>query len=341
MARLYNIRPQRNDFCEMPPVLDHLLRFVPIFRRYLWGGRRLGTMLGKPIGPEDDYAESWEIVDHAADQSVVQAGPFAGRKLGELMKEHGAELLGPRASHEHFPLLFKFLDCNRTLSVQVHPNDKQASRLDPPDLGKTEAWVVLHADPGSKIYAGLTPDATPALIAAAINENRIEDFLHAFDAKRGDCVFIPAGTVHALGAGLVIAEIQQASDTTFRLFDWNRVDAAGNPRPLHIEQSLEVIDYATGPVSPQRPRALEPGRERLVACDKFVLDRCTLSVPLSIGGDERLHLLAVIEGAVEASGDPAKAPLAVGATAVLPAAAGAIELRPRGEAVVLDITLPG
>jgi mannose-6-phosphate isomerase len=320
---------------------DHLLRFLPIYRRYLWGGRRLGTMLGKPIGPGDDYAESWEIVDHAADQSVVLAGPLAGRTLGELMGEHAAELLGPHSSLKHFPLLFKFLDCNRTLSVQVHPNDEQGAKLDPPDLGKTEAWVVLHADPGSKIYAGLKPGSTPALIASAINENRIEDYLHSFDAKPGDCVFIPAGTVHALGAGLVIAEIQQASDTTFRLFDWNRVDAAGNPRPLHIEQSLAVIDYATGPVAPQRPRAMAPGRERLVECDKFVLDRYTLSAPHSIGGDGRLHLLAVIEGTIEASGDPVATPLAMGATALLPAAAGVIELRPQGRAVILDITLPG
>jgi mannose-6-phosphate isomerase len=319
---------------------NHLLRFLPLYRRYLWGGRRLGTMLGKPIGPGDDYAESWEIVDHAADQSVVLAGPLAGRTLGELMQKHAAEMLGPGTPHKHFPLLFKFLDCNRTLSVQVHPNDEQGAKLDPPDLGKTEAWVVLHADPESKIYAGLKPGSTPALIASAINENRIEDHLHSFDAKAGNCVFIPAGTVHALGAGLVIAEIQQASDTTFRLFDWNRVDAAGNPRPLHIEQSLAVIDYATGPVAPQRPRPIAPGRERLVECDKFVLDRCTLSTLQSIGGDGQLHLLAVIEGAMEASGDPVATPLAMGATALLPAAADAIMLHPQGRAVVLDVTLP-
>jgi mannose-6-phosphate isomerase len=325
----------------MPPALDHLLRFQPLFRRYLWGGRRLGTMLGKPIGEGDDYAESWEVVDHDADQSVVAAGPLAGRTLAELMRHHREELLGRHAAHEHFPLLLKFLDCNRTLSVQVHPNDEQASRLDPPDLGKTEAWVVLHADPGSKIYAGLRPNATPALIASAINENRIEDHLHAFEAKPGDCVFIPAGTVHALGAGLVIAEIQQASDTTFRLFDWNRVDAAGNPRPLHIKQSLAVIDYATGPVMPQQPRTIAPGRERLVECDKFVLDRCMATSPLMIGGDDRFHMLAILEGAVDDPQGSPGASLAAGQTALLPARAERIELKPQGRAVVLDIFLPG
>jgi mannose-6-phosphate isomerase len=266
----------------------------------------------------------------------VLAGPLAGRTLGELVKEHHNELLGSKVRQWRFPLLFKFLDCNRTLSVQVHPNDEQAAKLDPPDLGKTEAWVVLHADPGSKIYAGLKAGITRDTLAAAVGEGRVEDCLYAFEAHAGDCVFIPAGTVHALGEGLVIAEIQQASDTTFRLFDWNRVDAAGNSRPLHIEESLRTIDYARGPVAPQQPKATAQG-ELLVECDKFVLARRRLSEPTTIGGDGRFHLLAVLEGAAEAPGDPANAPLVAGNTALLPAAALAIQLVPRGSAVVLDI----
>ncbi|HEX6963411.1 MAG TPA: type I phosphomannose isomerase catalytic subunit [Lacipirellula sp.] len=333
----------------MPARCDYLLRFQPLFRRYLWGGRRLAAMLGKPLGEGDDYAESWEIVDHGADQSVVRAGPLAGQALGELVRNHRRELLGEvqRAgsvsarSNESFPLLFKFLDCNRTLSVQVHPNDQQAAELHPPDLGKTEAWVVLHAEPGSKIYSGLKEGVTREALAAAIDAGRVEECLHSFDAKAGDCVFIPAGTVHALGAGLVIAEIQQASDTTFRLFDWNRVDATGKPRPLHVDQSLAVIDYATGPVAPQMPRRIAPGVERLVECDKFVLQRREAAAPTTVGGDGRFHLLAVIEGQVQATSDPLGSPLARGMTALVPAAAGPIELKPQGRAVVLDIFLPG
>src|SRR5690606_35837597 len=152
----------------MIPRCDYLLRFEPLFRRYLWGGRRLGTMLGKAIGAGDDYAESWEIVDHGADQSVVLNGPLAGRTLGDLVHEQPAALLGNGVATESFPLLFKFLDCNRTLSVQVHPNDEQGAQLEPPDLGKTEAWVVVAADPGSKIYAGLKPGVTAEQLAAAI-----------------------------------------------------------------------------------------------------------------------------------------------------------------------------
>lgn len=329
----------------MPPACDYLLRFEPLFRRYLWGGRRLATMLGKPLGAGDDYAESWEIVDHGDDQSVVRNGPLAGRTLGALVREQGRELIGrhdaPAASPLSFPLLMKFLDCNRTLSVQVHPNDAQAARLDPPDRGKTESWVVVAADPGSKIYAGLKSGVTREQLASALAAGNCESCLHEFEARQGDCVFIPAGTVHALGAGLVIAEIQQASDTTFRLFDWNRVDADGQPRPLHIDQSLATIDFARGPVSPQRPQSTgEPGRERLVECDKFVLDRLTVDRPFAVGGDDRFHLLSVIDGTVATTDARDRQQLARGDTALAPAAAGRVELAPRGRATVLDICLP-
>src|SRR3954451_2888303 len=164
-------------------------------------------------------------------------------------------LFGRKRQHPQFPLLFKFLDCQRVLSVQVHPNNEQAAKLDPPDLGKTEAWVVLAADPGSKIYAGLKSGVDRKALAAAVASGRCEECLHEFEPRVGDCVFIEAGTVHALGAGLLIAEIQQDSDTTFRLFDWNRAHKTGKPRPLHIEQSLDTINYKRGPVQPVRRKA--------------------------------------------------------------------------------------
>jgi mannose-6-phosphate isomerase len=320
---------------------NYPLRFAPLFRRYLWGGRRLGTMLGKPIGEGDDYAESWEVVDHGDDQSVVSAGPLKAMTLNEIVDKLGSELFGRHAPQNQFPLLFKFLDCNRTLSVQVHPNDEQGAKLDPPDLGKTEAWVVLAAQPGSKIYAGLKPGVTREKLAASIEAGNCETCLHEFEPKVGDCVFIKAGTVHALGAGLVIAEIQQASDTTFRLFDWNRVDAEGKARPLHIIESLAVTDYARGPVDSQVPaKTDEPERERLVDCDKFVLDRLTVAKPQAVGGDERFHLLVPLAGAITVAGDATGEPLKLGQTCLVPAAAGPVEIAPLSEAVVLDIYLP-
>ncbi|MAT72825.1 MAG: mannose-6-phosphate isomerase [Planctomycetaceae bacterium] len=319
---------------------DYPLRFQPLFRQYLWGGRRLGELFGKPIGDGDDYAESWEVVDHGEDQSVVAHGPLAGTSLGELVRLREDELLGRHAGVDRFPLLLKLLDCNRTLSVQVHPNDAQGAELDPPDLGKTEAWVVVAADPGSIIYAGLKAGVDRDELAAAVEAGESDRCLHQIEAKPGDCVFIPAGTVHALGAGLVIAEIQQASDTTFRLFDWNRVGADGQPRPLHIEQSLEVTDYQRGPVAPQTPQAIAPWREELVRCDKFVLERWTLDEPTEIGGGDQFHIVLVIEGAATLAGDPAGQPLAAGQSALIPAASDARTITPAGKTVLLTMRLP-
>lgn len=321
----------------MSSLCNYPLRFQPLFRRYLWGGRRLESMLGKALGEGDDYAESWELVDHGEDQSVVLSGPLATRTLAQLVAEENKALFGRHAGQTQFPLLFKFLDCNRTLSVQVHPNDAQGALLDPPDLGKTEAWVVLAADPGSKIYAGLNPGVTQDDLRKALEAGTCDECLHTLEPSVGDCIFIEAGTVHALGEGLVIAEIQQASDTTFRLFDWNRVGADGQPRPLHIEQSLDVTNFERGPVSPQQPQVGEhPGRERLVECDKFVLDRLSLGGPHTIGGDDRFHLLVVLEGTVGVGPEQCE----LGQTCLLPAAAREVEVVPQGLAVMLDIYLP-
>ena len=318
-------------------VCNYPLRFQPRFRRYLWGGRRLQTLLGKSLGDGDDYAESWELVDHGADQSVVVNGPLAGQTLNQLVAGHGDALLGRHVGLQQFPLLFKFLDCNRTLSVQVHPNDAQAAKLDPPDLGKTEAWVVLAADEGSLIYAGLKSGVSRDDLRLALESGTCADCLHTIQPQVGDCLLIEAGTVHALGAGLVIAEIQQASDTTFRLYDWNRLGTDGQPRPLHIEQSLEVIHFERGGVNQQQPQSTDlPGRERLVGCDKFVLDRWTLDELQAIGDDDCCHILAVIEGAVSLGEEK----LTLGETCLLPAAAGKVPIVPQGRAVVLDIYLP-
>jgi len=322
-----------------PPLYP--LRFEPILKRYLWGGRRLHTELAKPLGEGDDYAESWEVCDRGADRSLVAAGPLAGRTLGELVAERGAELLGRHAPQPRFPLLFKFLDAQKTLSVQVHPDDHRAARLSTPDLGKTEAWVILAAEPGSLIYAGLKRGFDRPALERELACGVCELCLHCFEPRPGDCVFLPAGVVHAIGAGLLVAEIQQASDTTYRLFDWNRVGADGKPRDLHLDEALEAIDYEYGPAGPQWPEPTErPFVSRLVSCDKFVLDRWQLDQPQTAGGDERCHLIAVLSGAALVDGDPEGKPLPAGATVLLPAALGAVKLTPSANAVLLDAYLP-
>jgi mannose-6-phosphate isomerase len=325
---------------DLPP-----LRFQPILREYLWGGRRLGTELGKPIGDGDHFAESWEVVDHGVDQSVVADGPLAGMTLHELVTQHGAALFGRHHPQHQLPLLFKFLDACQTLSVQVHPNDAQAARLDPPDLGKTEAWVVLAAEPGSKIYAGLKPGFDRAQLARELAAGTCEVCLHAFEPKVGDCILIEAGTVHAIGAGLLIAEIQQASDTTFRLFDWNRVDRDGRPRELHVDQALDVINFERGPVNPSPPqRTDQPHVERLVNCDKFILDRWHLDQPASLTVDDGFHILSVVEGRVTLTSRLThyndEQSLRPGDTVLIPAGCRNAELTRPGRAVLLDMYLP-
>jgi mannose-6-phosphate isomerase len=248
--------------------------FDPVFRQYLWGGRRLGEILGKPIGPEPRYAECWEIVDHGPDQSVVAWGHCGsqsrvGWSLNRLMSEQGAAVVGPawhselnRATHPpqlrgRFPLLIKWLDAQQNLSLQVHPNDRQAGELYPPDLGKSEAWYVADARPGALVYAGLLPGVSRREFEQASRAGRIREILHSFSPKVGDCIYIPAGTIHAIGAGLLIAEVQQASDTTYRLYDWDRVGDNGLPRALQVEQALAVTDWQRGPVQPTTPRVVK------------------------------------------------------------------------------------
>jgi mannose-6-phosphate isomerase len=294
------------------------LRFRPLIKQTIWGGFRLGSALGKSIGEEQNYAESWEIVDHGEDQSVVLDGDLAGRSLHELVQQDPDWLLGSGHREREFPLLLKYLDCNRVLSVQVHPDDDYAAKLEIPDRGKTEAWYVVAAEPDSLIYAGLKAGVDRTTLAEAMAAGQTDSVLHSFHPSPGDCVFIPAGTVHALGAGLLIAEIQQSSNTTFRLFDWNRVGADGNPRPLHLEQSLAVTDYQSGPVHPQQSDRTRSNWQTLVDCDKFCLHSLESGGDV-IGGDGRFHILTVPNGFAQLSFQNQDIKLARGETCLLPA----------------------
>lgn len=300
------------------------------------------TVLARRLGTGDTFAESWEISDLGTHQSIVECGPLADRSLHELVVRRGAGLLGRHCPRPRFPLLLKYLDAARRLSVQVHPDDAIAARMGLEDPGKTEAWLVLHAEPGSKIYAGFSQPVDRPLLQQALCQGECERLLHWFEPAAGQSVYIPAGTVHALGAGVLAAEIQQSSNNTFRLFDWNRLGPDGRPRKLHIEQGLEAIDYDQGPVGPANPQPTDrEGVTRLVECDKFIWDRCEFFSPATAGGDERCHIISVLEGSVSVEGDRADQPLPRGRTALLPASCGTVKLIPNGDKVVLlDAYLP-
>ncbi|HEV8541288.1 MAG TPA: type I phosphomannose isomerase catalytic subunit, partial [Verrucomicrobiae bacterium] len=218
------------------------LRFKPIFQERIWGGRNLATLYHKDLPPRLPIGESWEISDRPEAQSEITNGRLAGKTLHWLLQHHRDQLLGPaRALHGRFPLLVKILDAREKLSLQVHPPPERAHALggDP----KTEIWCITHAEPHSELYVGLKRGVTREIFQRQIQAGSVADCFHRITVRRGDAMFLPSGRVHAIGSGLVIFEIQQNSDTTYRVFDWNRRDAAGNARPLHVKESLECIDF--------------------------------------------------------------------------------------------------
>jgi mannose-6-phosphate isomerase len=320
------------------------LVFQPYLRPQIWGGRQLQQRLGKPLPPRGSFGECWEVSAHPHHISRVAEGPLRGAALSDLWREHGRELLGrePKPG-EKFPLLVKFLDCRELLSVQVHPDDAAARRLIGDELGKTEAWVVLHAEPQGRIFAGLKPGIGPAELRRHLAAGTVAECLHGFAPRAGDCLLLRAGTVHAVGGGVLLAEVQQSSDATFRLFDWGRVGADGKPRTLHIPQALESIDWAIGPVGPVIPRPLpEPdgaaggqgaAGEQLAVCPYFELRRYHLAESLSRAPAAGMTIWMVLAGAAELespSGYTRR--FAAGETVLIPAAVPSATWRSCGNA---------
>lgn len=320
------------------------LRFTPLIKRLRWGGTRLATLLHKPIGAVTDAAESWEISDHGTDQTRVAGGPFAGWPMSRLMTEYREDVLGNNATQTVFPLLVKFLDAHDRLSLQVHPNDLQAKALAGVERGKTEAWVILDALPGSLVYAGLRSGIDRKALESAIQSGKLPDVVHAFQAQPGDCFLIPAGTIHAVGEGILLAEIQQTSDVTFRLHDWGRLGSDGNPRQLHLPEALECLDFARGPVYPLQPRAL-PGIsanrvEELVASEHFVIRRHNGPHGWSLDPIAGFRILTMLVGQAELAWLEGVETLAVGDTILIPATCPNCRLIPHGECLLLETYLP-
>jgi len=267
-------------------------KFRPRFLEKIWGGRKFQTVLGKTMDSPKPMGESWElfdfppgIVDNSGQWSSVPIanGPLTGRTLHWAIEQFGADLMGKvplLPPHGQFPLLLKYLDACQSLSVQVHP-DQGYAQAHPGAHLKNEAWYVVQHEPGSMLFKGLNAGADRQALSRAIGQGTVMNLLNAIPVKVGQCHYLPSGTVHALGAGILVAEVQTPSDTTFRLFDYNRLDdATGRPRTLHVEQALECIDFSGRPETPQ-PRTHLGGMfttvSRLVTCPYFKLEKVRFS----------------------------------------------------------------
>lgn len=311
--------------------MDQPLVFEPLFMERVWGGRRLETLLGKKLPACVRIGESWEIVDREEAQSVVHEGAFRGWTLHELWRERRAQVFGPGlAETPRFPLLCKILDAQERLSVQVHPPASVA-----PKLGgepKTEMWHILDALLESDLYAGLKRGTTRAGFEKALHEGRVAEQLHSLPIKSGDTMFIPSGRVHAIGAGNLLVEVQQNSDTTYRVFDWNRLGLDGKPRELHVAESLMSIDF-----DDIEPTVEPPRGETIVECPLFHVEKWQLDAPREHPG-AGFAIFAVTEGRVACG----EREFGRGAFFLLPAASSARQLRPLTPgASVLRTTIPG
>jgi mannose-6-phosphate isomerase len=321
------------------------LRFEPIYQYRLWGGRRLADLLSAPLPGDGPIGEAWVLSDRDDHPSRVANGPLKGRTIGELMQEYAAQMMGDLVHRfRRFPLLLKFLDAREMLSVQVHPSDAHSDLLPKGESGKTEAWVVLEAGKEGRIYAGLRPGVTEGGLRQAIANGGVSDQLAYITPQPGDAVFIPAGTVHSLGGGIVVFEVQQNSDVTFRLYDWGHVDAkTGQSRPLQVQQALTCIDFgapAVGPVAPVVEATTPVRRERLFQCQHFGLWRVRGQAPFTVGVAGVPRVLVCIEGAGQIAHNGSTFPVGKGEVWILPAVVGACPFQPAGAVSLLEIALP-
>ena len=327
----------------IPHVPLYPLRFESIYQYRLWGGRRLADLLTAPL-PSGPVGEAWVLSDRDDYASRVADGRFKGQTIGQLLKQFPEQIMGKFAHRfERFPLLLKFLDVHEMLSVQVHPTKANKNLLPTGESAKTEAWVVLQAGTQSRIYAGLKTGSTAATLRRALKDKTVVDLLAGFTPKSGDAIFCRAGTVHALG-DVVVFEIQQNSDVTFRLYDWDHVDPkTGKPRALDVVKAIACIDFAKGPVGrvvPVVETTAPVGRERLFDCEHFLLWRLRGRLPFTVGAVDVPRILVCIGGAGEVEHHGIRYAVRKGDVLLLPAVVGVCTFRPCPAVNLLEIALP-
>jgi len=311
------------------------LHFNPVYKDYIWGGNRIPKRFHRNQ-PDGIYAESWEISTHPDGKTAIANGPLAGKTLSDLLPEHKAALLGAGINGDDFPLLIKLIDARDTLSVQVHPNDGNAAAVngDP----KTEMWYFLDGDGSAQIYCGLRPGIGKKEFLQAMGTKTFADVLRIIPARKGEAVFVPGGRVHAIGSGCLILEIQQNSNTTYRIYDWDRVDASGKGRELHIDKALKVIDWKDS----SDPVCKINGTE-IKKSSYFRLDRFELSAAQKfLMSGQSFHALFIAEGSGTISWANEEEALASGQSWLVPASLGSYTICPSAGATLtlLCITVP-
>jgi mannose-6-phosphate isomerase len=312
---------------------EHLtqpLVFEPLFMERVWGGRRLESLYGKRLPSAALIGESWEIVDRPEAQSVVHEGPLRGITLHDLWCKHRPEIFGNVPDSPRFPILCKLLDAQENLSLQVHPPRAIAGKLggDP----KTEMWYVASAAPKARLYAGLKKAVTPEAFTKALEQGKVEKHLHAIEVHPGDSIFLPSGRIHALGAGIVLFEIQENSDTTYRIYDWNRAKKGRPQRQMHIAEAMQCVDFED-----VAPELLRPKGESLVSNELFEVEEWKLDGPREAAPVGQFAIVCCLTGSVRCSG----VELSPGNFCLVPASMRHRQLEAQREGTsLLRITLP-
>ena len=307
------------------------LTFEPIFMERIWGGRKLAELVDKKLPANKPIGESWEIVDRPEAQSVVANGPLKGKSLHELWSQDRQSIFGDIANAPRFPLLIKLLDAREKLSLQVHPPEKIAAKLG--GEPKTECWYVASAAPGAELFVGFKQRITREQFEKSLRAGSAADHVYTIRANAGDAMFLPAGRFHGIGAGNMLVEVQQNSDTTYRVFDWNRIDqSTGKPRTLHVDQALECIDY-----DDVAPKLIEPTGELLVRDKLFEIQKWKLDSPREIAPPGRFAIACCLTGSLGC----ADVDLRPGEFCLVPASLEDRLLHPRASATtLLHVTIP-
>ncbi|MCG6194563.1 class I mannose-6-phosphate isomerase [Leptospira sp. FAT2] len=322
--------------------MQKVIRLNPIYKERIWGGRKLGDFPGRTI-PDGNIGESWEISDYGNDVSEIVNGPLAGKNFRTAYRANTDSILGKPFRGKPFPLLIKIIDAKEKLSVQVHPDDAYAEKYDPQSAGKKEAWTVLQAEPGSKLVCGFLNATSREEFKTLVEQNRAEEVLRQIPVKEGDSFLLNPGRIHAIGAGILLMEVQQSSDSTYRVYDY------GRPRELHLQKALDVLDYS-GPseddIMKPAPKNWSDGKRfRLTANDKFLMETLevsgngkTFQIP-NVYKDSVFQILIVLQGKAEVEGEI----LSQGDTLLLTASGleEGIQAVNRSETLKLSISGPG